>query len=506
MKTKRNLILAALLTLTSLSVSASAGAVPLKLEESRDGLWYTEWLNYDGLAANGATGEGVKIAVIDRAVDTTVPELEGANVEVKGSVCADPDTKKAKEVESSDPSLSSHGTNSVAMIVGNGEAEDGKPGARGIAPRAEVWFYGVGDIDDAGSDCLRQDPTVPVGGVDLSNDIALGTGTRVKSNADGHGEPTSLAARVAIRDGADIVSISFMGGASDWDQVLIEAQMAGVIVVSSTDNPDSDQMIVGGPWETNGAVPVASVDSNGDPFESPSSGESGLGSPMLAFAAPGVGLLGVGNKDTWGPELITGTSYATPIVAGALALGIQKHPNASRFQVLQALIRTTDDGVLREPEWFGTQFGYGYVNPTGMLEVDPSQFPDVNPQFVTDIKDSRCKLSDGSAGTIDDSGTWQCGWSSGPFPPQLESYEKVVKDGAPVLNDVDELVASPYSEASPTDGVVSSPSVGMVIGIGSAMLLIIAAGVAVPLIIWGNRKRSRRVAAGSNSGGGISHE
>ena len=88
-----------------LGASGAAGAAAIEpsqlpQEERSQGLWYTsEWFNFDKLAERGATGDGVKIAVIDSAVNLDVPELQGANIEIMGSTCMDPGTGKPWEGE-----------------------------------------------------------------------------------------------------------------------------------------------------------------------------------------------------------------------------------------------------------------------------------------------------------------------------------------------------------------------------------------------------------------------
>ena len=440
--------LLAVLALT-LGVSAPGLANSLPESEREAGTWHVNWLKYDDLRDADETGAGVKVAVIDEYLNPDAPELQGADVEVKGTTCADPSTGKPKTIISSDPALAAHGTNVVAMLAGNGKAKDGGLGAIGIAPEAQIWFYGVGSVGelDAGH-CKLQDPTVKPGDIDLAHDLRW-TGT-IQSNPGGLGNPTALAARAAIRDGADVISVSVLSGGIQWQQVVAEAQIAGVLIVSGTPNPDDGFKLIGGPWDTNGVIPVGAVDRNGDSLVDPNTDSPGPGSSTMAFAAPGAELLGVGTKDGWGPSLIYGTSYAAPIVAGALALGISANPDASRFQVLQALMHTTDDGKLRDIEWFDNYFGSGYVNPAAMLNVDPTQFPDKNPQFVSDLDDPRCVFDDGTPGSVDKEqlGGWACDWDlGGPYPPFVEKYAEVLAGTAQIEDPTGKVVDSPYSKS-----------------------------------------------------------
>ena len=489
-----------LLTVLSAPAVASGG---MSTEQRTSALWYAEkWFDFGKLRAQGATGKGVKIAVIDEAINPDAPELRGANITVKGATCFDPKTKKPAEIVSTDPKLAAHGTNAVAMLVGNGKAGDGGLGARGIAPDAEIWFYGTGKADNAES-CKVQDPTVPAGGIDLTRDIRLEGADlekpRVTENLAGAAafDPTSMAARAAIRDGADVISLSLVGGAAaDWAQAVAEAQIAGVPIVVGTANPGEGFQLVGGPWDMNGVIPVSAVGSDGAQLTDPDTREIGDGSRSMAFAAPGANLLGVGTAEGWGPSSISGTSYATPLVAGAIGLGLQKHPEASAFQVVQGLVRTTGKGAVHEPDWIDTHFGYGYLNPAGMLAADLPKLPLEMPTYVTSLKDPRCQ-GNGFSGTINAKGEWQCAWSVGPFPPAVNLL-KAVKAGEKGVVDVTGQPAwSPYSK-EPKPGTEQGSPLPWVLG-GVGALVLIGAVVAV-VVSASKRKRAERAQRGSLDG------
>ncbi|GAA2190042.1 hypothetical protein GCM10009786_25720 [Leucobacter alluvii] len=482
-----------------MSYASPAVAAPVGPGERSDLLWNAKrWLDYAALQEEGVTGEGVTVAVIDEAINTEVPELAGADVEVRGTTCVDPETGEPVQIESTDPAISEHGTNVVSMLAGSGTAEDGGPGAAGIAPKASVWFYGVGDVEEV-DQCELRDPTRADGDIDLARDISLGDGTEIYENPSGEGDATALAARAAIRDGADIVSVSVLSGLGDWDQVLIEAQARGVAVVTGTPNPDTELGFIGGPWLTNGAAPVSAIDANGELLTSAATGDRGSGSSNLAFAAPGASLLGVGDESAWGPTRIDGSSYAAPILAGSLALIMQKYPDATVFQALQAMVRTTGAGGEHEPVWNDTRFGYGYANPKSALELDPRELPDVNPLFVSDVSDSRCAAPDGSVGTVSENGDkWACEWSLGPFPPQAEAYAAVVNDGAQVLSDSGERVDSVYGQAAdaPSEATGSTLWVWIAVGGGIVVLVLIA------VVVLATRKRPRAENHHQTVGGG----
>lgn len=483
------------------------GSAVLPEGERVAGQWYmSEWFNFDKLAARGATGEGVKIAVIDTALNPDVPELAGANIKVMGSTCIDPGTGEPWEAVNTDPAVSAHGTNAVAMLVGNGVAGDGGAGARGIAPKAEIMFYGTSPIEPRGEDglrsywdaCVLNDPTVKPGETSLVDESELRGPygpSDVSDNSDGHweseartviqlGDSTAIAARAAIRDGADLISMSVdSGNTIPWDGVLIEAQRAGVPVFVGTRNP-SDQMFEGGLtkiYQVNGTVPVNAVEQDGSPLQAGAMLEA-AGTRNLAVAAPGRDLLGVGVAEGWGPELIHGTSYATPLVAGTVALGMQMYPDASAFQVLQALIRTTNGGELHEPVREDDTTGYGFANPGGMLNVDPTRFADENPMYVTSLDDPRCTDPENPEEELSyrSNNYWNCYWSTGPTP-RMEAEYWAAREG--------DTPESPGGVTEPAESDDALPVWMFVVG-GLGLLVVVAAAVLVPVLVTRSRKPS----------------
>ncbi|WP_231291526.1 S8/S53 family peptidase [Leucobacter chromiiresistens] len=452
-------------------------------------------MGFDSLRDSGAAGAGMKIAVIDTFVNPDAPELAGANLQVRGTTCVDPDSGEPHQIVSDDPDQAAHGTNVVSMLVGNGVAGDGGLGARGIAPEAEVWFYGVGDLDQAGSDqCKLQDPTVEEGGIDLAHDITW-SGRKVENNTSGLGDSTALAARAAIRDGADVVSVSVLaGGPTDWDQVIFESLIAEVPIFVGVLNPDDLFALQGGPYMHNGAFAINAIEEDGSLLTDRETGMTSGASGTIAVAAPGGRLLGVGDDEGWGPRLISGTSYATPLAAGAAALGMQKYPDASPFQVTQAMLRTTGSGGVHEIEWGLDELGAGYLNVMEMLKADPSQFPDENPQWVTSLDDPRCE-QDGKPGYIADNGQVMCGWSASPFVEGYEKYRAAYVDGEPIAP-FGELEATPYTtqplDEEPAQVAESAGVSPLMVALAVVGVLVLLGGIAVAIVLVVVSRKRRR--------------
>nr|WP_314844915.1 S8/S53 family peptidase [Schaalia odontolytica] len=285
---------------------------------------YFSYYHLDAARAKGYTGKGVTIAIIDGKVDTSVPELAGANV-VDKSPCA---------INGSNESAS-HGTGIASLLV----SQD-----YGIIPDATLLAYqSIDSTSYAGKDCPMKAGALPT---DLSSLV-----------------------NQAINDGASIVNFSAsssMRGA-DLKWAIARAMSQGVIITASVGNGGADENESHlSRWS--GVVGVSAIDTDGK-FASYSSWGQGVTTTAVGgpFVERNISDGRIGSTQ--------GTSYSAPIVAGALALARAKWPNATSNQLLQLLVNTA---VGHENGW--NQYGgYGVANLGGMLNTDPSQYPDENP-------------------------------------------------------------------------------------------------------------------------------
>ena len=285
---------------------------------------YFPYYHLDAARAKGYTGKGVTIAIIDGKVDTSVPELAGANV-VDKSPCA---------INGSNESAS-HGTGIASLLV----SQD-----YGIVPDATLLAYqSIDSTSYAGKDCPMKAGALPT---DLSSLV-----------------------NQAINDGASIVNFSAsssMRGA-DLKWAIARAMSQGVIITASVGNGGADENESHlSRWS--GVVGVSAIDTDGK-FASYSSWGQGVTTTAVGgpFVERNISDGKIGSTQ--------GTSYSAPIVAGALAQARAKWPNATANQLLQLLVNTA---VGHENGW--NQYGgYGAANLGGMLNTDPSQYPDENP-------------------------------------------------------------------------------------------------------------------------------
>lgn len=138
----------------------------------------------------------------------------------------------------------------------------------------------------------------------------------------------------AVKDGAKIINLS-LGGPSDsytLRDAIANATAKGVLCVVAAGNDGSTAPSY--PAADPGALAVGAVDT-GDQRAS----FSNYG-PYVQIAAPGVNILSTYLGG--GYEVMSGTSMATPHVAGAAALLLSKYPGLSVSQLEQALTRSGD--------------------------------------------------------------------------------------------------------------------------------------------------------------------
>jgi|GEM_PF-672518 len=323
------------------------GVVPVSA--ASEGNWWFDGFGVAEVQAQGITGAGVKVAVIDGQINPGLPSFTGTKLRVHPEAFCGGSAVNTQLTEDS-----RHGSDMVRLVVGNGQ---GPAGVRGIAPGAQVTFYGMGKLGG----CLDA----------LAGPIAQ-----------------------AVADGNKIISTSLAYdtfSVSDKEAVA-KAQAADVIIVAAASNRTS-QFSQKYPYSLAGVVAVGAFDSKGALMaDGDAPGGGPLIDPGVDVLAPGVDIAGDGsmNSNDWSvAHVATGTSNATPLTAGVLADVWQKYPKATANQVLQSLVRKNQvlqslvrntgpqDHPLSVDKASGR--GFGAVSLRHMLRVDPGKYPDVNP-------------------------------------------------------------------------------------------------------------------------------
>ncbi|MEO8105694.1 MAG: S8 family serine peptidase [Actinomycetes bacterium] len=289
-----------------------------------------------------ATGAGVTVAVIDTGVDATHPDLEG-QVVPGAFVQRIEDTRRfelvpATTIEQTSDDWYGHGSHVSGIIAGD---DDGN-GITGIAPGAQIMpvhtfprrFY-IRDIQFWKLIAQSIDFSV-ASGADVINMSLGGQSSGIV--------PTDKSA--AYLEAIDLLC-----------DAVGNARAAGTVVVASAGNSGDWGNPENVPASCDGTFTVAAL--------APSLERTYWSSfdATVDISAPGEDILSVDstvadNSPT--PHLMaSGTSMSSPVVAGAVALVLEKHPAWTPDQVEDQLTSTAKDlGVTgRDPN-----YGWGIVD------------------------------------------------------------------------------------------------------------------------------------------------
>ena len=320
---------ARVLTTAVCALALSVGAVAVAPSSARadDTITTQDYVSYyklDQARAKGYTGKGVTIAMIDGPVDTSAPELAGANITVK-TPCEYEAAKSTK----------THATVVASVLVSKNY---------GVAPDATLIAYSTASVDDKVSEACKKD-------------------------SSGIKGDTFAAFEMAMNDGAQIISYSSSDTNHDVEFLkwaITRAMARGVIIVGPMGNAAKDENEASLGWWS-GTVGVSAIDASGQLASYSSWGQgvvaAGVGGPVKAR-----------DYETGTIKDVQGTSISTPIVAGQIALARQRWPQATTNQLLQLVTHSgSNNGAWNQ------YTGYGALSLDVMLGSDPSQYPDENP-------------------------------------------------------------------------------------------------------------------------------
>ncbi|KJK44397.1 hypothetical protein UK23_29720 [Lentzea aerocolonigenes] len=240
----------------------------------------------------GITGKGVKVAIVDTGVDENHPDLKGQQIAEK-NFTTDPDNTDHV----------GHGTHVGSTVA----SHDSKYG--GVAPGAQL----------------------------IDAKVCIEFGCQESWILDGM--------RWAAEQGAQVVNMSLGGGDTEEIDPLEQAvneltAKYGTLFVIAAGNSGGTGT-VSSPSTAEAALSVGAVDRDDSlaPFSSrgPRVGDSGL---KPEVTAPGVGIVAAAAGTNGEHVAFSGTSMATPHVAGAAALLKSQHPEWTPAQ-LKSVLATT---------------------------------------------------------------------------------------------------------------------------------------------------------------------
>ena len=263
----------------------------------------------------GYQGEGITVAVIDTGIvphyDLTKPQ---------NRIIGFKDLINKKDLPYDD---NGHGTHVTGIIAGNGYSSNRK--YVGIAPKANILSIKAMDENGGGStSTIIEAIAYVIETKDKYNTriLNLSVGTPATNNCNR--DPLCRAVEKAID--------------------------AGIVVVVAAGNSGPDKHTIMTPGINPRAITVGAVDDKGTSdisddtiaeFSSRGSSSDGLMKPDLV--APGVSINSLSNTrlDSYAP--LSGTSMATPMVSGSLALLLNKYGDISPMKTKEMLLKACID-------------------------------------------------------------------------------------------------------------------------------------------------------------------
>jgi len=311
-------------------------------------------------------GQGVKIGIIDSGVDVSHPYFDPTGYTMppgfpKGQkrftsakvivarafpprTGAEPSARLAFSEDDN-----AHGTHVAGIAAGNADTKAGARMVSGVAPRAYIGSYKVFVQVKSGLSPNANSPAIVA-----AIEAAVGDGMNVINFSGGEPE---------IEPSRDIVA-----------RALDAAAAAGVVPVIAAGNDYSEYGAgsVSSPANAAGAIAVGAVDIGGTPVQRVHASFSSVGPTTMSLrlkpdvAAPGVDVL---SSVPGGWAYSSGTSMASPHVAGAAALLVQRHPEWTVAQVKSALVQSGVDGVTENGKALDPRFQGGGVVALGRADV-----------------------------------------------------------------------------------------------------------------------------------------
>ena len=286
------------------------------------------WLGIDETAEN--RGKGVKIVVLDTAIDASAPSLEGVSIQEQDLFGLGKASEKATSL---------HGTMVASILAGDN-------GVVGCVPSASIL-------------------SIPV------------------MNAAGYGSSHDVAQAIvaAVDGGAQIITMSmgFTQGDALLEMAVDYATSKGVLIVAAAGNEGSataGESTILYPAAYKGVLAVGAVNADSLRPEFSSTGTE------LALVAPGVGLLADDGSDY---VMFSGTSASVPCVTGSLAYLMSSKEEVSATKAAELLLENAND--MGEPA-DDVEYGLGGVSVERALNADTPGIFDAAAADVAVVKNA----------------------------------------------------------------------------------------------------------------------
>ncbi len=291
-------------TYTSCSTFVMPTEISNSSEYANRQKWYFDkmhipqtWQDYSTL------GEGEVVCVIDCGLNYT-------HNEIKNNLWTDADGNHGYNAEfnnndiyGKEPDGPAHGSHCAGIIA----MEGSNGGLVGVAPKAKIM---------------------------VCNAATASTGTFTNANL-------IKSIEYAVDNGADVISMS-LGGYSfsfNLDKALTKASLGAVICCAAGNEDNNASKRLHWPSASGAVIGVMALGSGSSASTLSSYSNYDLTGKYYQVAAPGTDIYAIDATTATGYTRMSGTSMATPFMAGICALYASVHPNMSATQIRNALIK-----------------------------------------------------------------------------------------------------------------------------------------------------------------------
>lgn len=378
-----------------------AGVPSAYAADDAGGLWAVENPSVDALHRDGIDGNGVRIALIGDTPVVNNPDIKDANLTTglakftqysakgftQGGSCmisGQPLAGEEKYSTRDAPVLDENGkqdgdrtvkeyvpdsrytsvsTEALKWFAGAGTGYDGARDVRGIAPKSSIATYaytGIGAV-----------------GCDASGD----THTRLDVDATVYDAVQNDARIVDMQVGNPVSYGKYKG--------FMTALRHGVIIVNANTGSGGagSRAYTGDPHDPSmfpGVLMVSPVNPDGSIV-------GDVKNASITVGVPGGKLLNGDDSTKRDVRVQDAVSMSPAIVSAYMALMMQKYPDATGNQVLQALVRSAanaDDGAQITDLKHNDSTGYGVIDLKRFYDTDPTKLPDINPILEAQVKNA----------------------------------------------------------------------------------------------------------------------
>lgn len=284
-----------------------------------DQYWFYEKIGLFKAWSSGYGSDQIKIAVIDDGFQLSHPELKDKSI-APWNVVDYNDSLYFHD------SQLSHGTHVAASIIGN---KNNSVGISGVAPACEFMPIqidnGLGQLSmsaiiDGIFYALKNEADI----INLSLGLSLG----------------EVASQLTEREQAYLAETTLKDEAKMWDEIYTVAEKQGTIIVQAAGN---DAILSGlDPMKRSShSIVVGSCSRDLEPSDFSNYGEH------VSIYAPGEQIYSAMPNGTIGP--LDGTSMASPIVAGCVALALLEYPGITTQELIDRMQSTGRDIGARAP-------------------------------------------------------------------------------------------------------------------------------------------------------------